>query len=161
MISMIAAHDLNNLIGKDNKLPWHIPEDLDFFKETTLNKKVVMGKNTFDSILSYLKKPLPKRESLVLTRNTDFKYEGVQVYNKIDDILKEFINSEEEIVIIGGEQIYKAFLPYVNKLYVTVVNSEFEGDSWFPEYKSYFSKKQSLKKGSTDKVSYEMFLFEK
>lgn len=158
---MITAHDLNRLIGKDNKLPWHIPEDLEFFKETTLNKKVVMGKNTFDSILSYLKKPLPKRESLVLTRNTDFKYEGVKVYNSIQEIIQTYQDTEDEIVVIGGEQIYRAFLPFTDKLFVTVVNSEFEGDSWFPEYEKHFSKKKSLKKGATDKVSYEMFLFEK
>ncbi len=133
MISLIWAEDRNHLIGKDNKMPWHYPEDLKYFKEETKNKKVVMGRKTFESILSYLKKPLPNRESIVLTRQT-LSFDGALVVNDYHDLVKKYKDSDEEVFIIGGKQIYELFLPHADRLYITHIDEEYEGDTHFPPY---------------------------
>ena len=126
MISMIAAMSKNRVIGKDNKLPWHIPEDLSWFKSQTINKTILMGRKTYES----LGKPLKNRNNLVLTKNINYSAaEGVKIYGDIDSVLKE----NKELFIIGGQQIYELFLPYANKIYLTVIESEIDGDSFFPQ----------------------------
>ena len=137
MISIIVAIGKNNLIGKGNDLPWYYPEDLKYFKSKTLNKTVLMGENTFYSIVNRINKPLPKRKSIVATLNNDFKYDGVEVIHDAIAFLKE--DHEEEIFIIGGMQIYKLALPYADRLYITHVNKDYEGDVFFPEinYENY------------------------
>lgn len=129
MLSIIVAFDKNQLIGNDNKMPWHYPEDLQYFKEVTSGRKVVMGSNTFHSIMGYLNKPLPNRESIVLTRKNHI-HDEVKVFNSIDELLKQ--NYEEEVFIIGGKTIYEQILPYVDRLYITHINNEFEGNVYFP-----------------------------
>ncbi|MDD3171845.1 MAG: dihydrofolate reductase [Bacilli bacterium] len=131
MISIIVAIGKNNLIGKGNDLPWHYPEDLKYFKEKTLNKTVLMGENTFYSIVNRLGKPLPNRRSIVATLTPDFKYPHVEVINDLIPFLKE--EHREEIFIIGGKQIYKLALPYADRLYITHVNKDYDGDVFFPE----------------------------
>ena len=131
MISIIVAIGKNNLIGKGNDLPWHYPEDLKYFKEKTLNKTVLMGENTFYSIVNRLGKPLPNRKSIVATLTPDFKYPHVEVINDLIPFLKE--EHREEIFIIGGKQIYKLALPYADRLYITHVNKGYDGDVFFPE----------------------------
>lgn len=133
MISLIVAHDLNHVIGLNNKMPWHYSEDLKHFKRTTLNKDVLVGRNTFESILGYLGKPLPNRTMHVLTRKNELPFHP-PVYKSIEEVLETFKNSDKELIVAGGEQIYKQLLPFANTLYITVINKKHEGDSFFPEY---------------------------
>lgn len=130
MINLIVAIGVNNVIGKDNELPWHYKEDLQYFKETTMNKTVLMGDNTFYSIVSPRGKLLPNRKMVVATLNPNFYYEGVEV---VHDLISYLKNTKEEIFIIGGSQIYKLSLPFVDRLYITHVKKEYEGNIYFPE----------------------------
>lgn len=129
MINLIVAIGVNNLIGKDNELPWHYKEDLQYFKKTTLNKTVLMGENTFYSIVGRSGKLLPNRKMVVATFNPDFKYEGVEVTHDLVKYLKE---TKDDVFVIGGAMIYKVALPIVDRLYITHVNKEYEGNVYFP-----------------------------
>lgn len=131
MVNLIVAIGKNNLIGKGNELPWHYKEDMLYFKETTMNKKVIMGELTFKSILSYINKPLPGRTSVIATL-TDYTYPEVEVTNDIVKYLKEF-PKEEEIFIIGGKIIYDLTLDLADRLYITHINKEYSGDVYFKE----------------------------
>lgn len=128
MLSLIVCMDANRVIGKDNELIWHLPEDLKYFRKTTSGHSVIMGRKTFESI----GRPLPKRTNYIITRDKNFSAEGCIVINNINDILNN--NTNEEIFIIGGAEIYKLFLPFADKLYITEIESEFEGDTFFPEF---------------------------
>ena len=130
MISIIVAIGKNNLIGKGNDLPWDYPEDLKYFRKVTSGKTVLMGENTFYSIVSRIGKPLPKRQNIVATLNKDFSYENVLVTYDLISFLKE--KHDEEIFVIGGKQIYQLALPYADRLYITHINKEHEGDVFFP-----------------------------
>lgn len=130
MISLIFAMDVNNLIGKDNDLPWYYPEDLKYFKKVTKGKPVLMGDNTFWSIHSRLGKPLPNRKNIVATLDKEFKYEGVEVTH---DLFDYFATTNEDIFVIGGLSIYKLSLPYADKLYITHINKSHEGNVYFPK----------------------------
>ncbi|MBT2759983.1 dihydrofolate reductase [Paenibacillus sp. ISL-20] len=128
--SLIVAYDQNRLIGSNNQLPWHIPADLQHFKLTTLNKTVVMGRKTFESI----GKSLSNRTNLILTSDKSYTAEGCTVLHSIDDILDYVAdNLPNETIVIGGSELYTQFLPYVNKMYVTEIDASFVGDSYFPE----------------------------
>lgn len=131
MFSIIAAVCDNNVIGGNNKLLWHISEDLKRFKEITTNHTIVMGRKTFESF----PKPLPNRHHVILTRDPHYKVDSdqVTVVNDIETIMKTYENRGSEIFIIGGGEIYNLFLPYSNKMYLTKVNGKFEGDTYFPE----------------------------
>ncbi len=126
MISMIAAIGKNNELGYKNNLLWNLPNDLKFFKQTTTSKKIVMGHNTFLSI----GRPLPNRENIVITRD---KFDNVTIMT-FDEVLDNYLNSEEEIFIIGGGKIYSLFLEYANKLYLTEVPLEAQADVYFPKF---------------------------
>lgn len=126
MIALIVALGPNNLIGKGNDLPWHYPEDLQYFKETTLHQTVLMGEATFYSIVSRLHKPLPNRKSIVATLDPTFHYDGVRVIHDLFSFLKN--PPKEDIYIIGGKQIYQLSLSYVDRMYITHVHKEYEGD---------------------------------
>jgi len=130
MISLIVAIAKNNVIGKNNDLPWHYPEDLKHFKETTSGKTVLMGYNTYQSILKRLGKPLPNRKSIVLT-SREIDEPGVIV---VRDIFK-FIHSlpDEDLFVIGGRQVFNLFLDLVDRLYITHIEKEYDGDIFFPE----------------------------
>ena len=132
MLSIIVAIANENVIGKDNKLIWHLPEDLKRFKEITTGHKIIMGRKTFES----LGRVLPNRKHIILCNDMemDIDNENVEV---LDDISKldKYINSEEECFVIGGATIYKLLMPYANKMYITKINESFEGDVWFPEIK--------------------------
>lgn len=130
MINLIVAIGKNNLIGIDNTLPWHYKEDLQYFKQTTLNKTVVMGENTFYSIVGRNNKLLPNRKMVVATFNKEFHYDGVEVVN---DLVTYLTSTNDDVFIIGGSQIYKASLKYVDRLYITHINKEYEGNVYFPE----------------------------
>ena len=128
ILSLIAAMDKNRLIGKDNNLPWHLPADLQHFKSVTMDKPILMGRKTYDSI----GRPLPGRQNIVITRN-DIKIEGVTVVNSIDEAISA-ANNAEEVMVIGGSSIYELVLPEVQRMYLSFVEGEFEGDAWFPEF---------------------------
>ncbi|MBU1020845.1 MAG: dihydrofolate reductase [Firmicutes bacterium] len=129
MVSIIVAIGKNNVIGKGNLLPWNYPEDLKYFKEKTLHKTVIMGENTFKSIISYLDKPLPKRKSVIATL-TDYQYQDVEVTKDIISYLKNY-PKDEEIFVIGGKIIYDITLDLADRLYITHINKEYEGDVFF------------------------------
>ena len=129
MLSIIVAKAKNNIIGKDNKLIWNLPEDLKRFKELTTGHTIIMGRKTFES----LGRVLPNRKHLVFSQNPDFKVndENVEVVHSMLQI-QEYIESEEESFVIGGAMIYNLLMPHVTKMYVTQINQEFEGDAFFP-----------------------------
>lgn len=134
-ISIIAAVAKNKVIGKDNDLIWHLPKDMAFFKETTQNHWVIMGRKNFESI-PHKFRPLPNRTNVVVTRQKDYKAEDCIVVNSIQEALdlaqKE---QQEEVFIIGGGQIYSQALEenLVNKMYITHIDKPHEGDAFFPE----------------------------
>lgn len=130
MISLMVAHDPNRVIGKDNQLPWHIPEDLAYFKKHTVGKGMVMGRNTYESI----GRPLPKRRNIVVTRNPSYKIEGADVVRSLEQAVKIAEEVHEEVMVIGGEQIFRTVLPIADRLYITLIKKPFEGDTFFPEY---------------------------
>jgi dihydrofolate reductase len=122
----------NNIIGNKNNLPWHLPEDLKHFKELTLGKTVVMGRKTYESIVARLKKPLPGRKNVVITRQKDFQVpDGVLVFSSLDEVAREL--SSEDLYIIGGAEIFKLALPLSQKMYLTRVYGTYQGDAYFPE----------------------------
>ena len=126
MITLIAACSKNRVIGKDGKLPWSLSEDLKRFKAMTLGNKILMGRKTFESIGS---KPLPKRTNIVLKRDKDFKSDGVLVYNNIEEVLPIF----KDIIVVGGSEIYKRFIKLADQIELTLIEKDFEGDSFFPD----------------------------
>ena len=129
-ISCIVAIAKNNVIGKDNDIPWYLPADLKYFKKTTINHHIIMGRNCYESI----GKPLPKRTNIVLTRNPFFIVSNCVITNSVEAALKiAEENGEEEAFIIGGAQIYEQSMEYWDKLYLTEVDLEVEGDVFFPE----------------------------
>ncbi|WHY32774.1 dihydrofolate reductase [Cytobacillus firmus] len=129
MISLMWAMDENRVIGRDNKLPWHLPEDLKFFKRTTMGHPIAMGRKTWDSI----GRPLPGRENIVITRNNSFSCDGCTVVHTVEELLNYSGDREDEIFVIGGAEIFKAILPAADRLYLTMIYDEFEGDTYFPE----------------------------
>jgi len=135
MFSIIVAIGKNSEIGKGNKLLWHIPEDLKNFKEITTGKTVIMGRKTFESI----GRPLPNRKNIVLSKNGDkesFEQKGIELYQNLENLIADYKNSEEEIFIIGGEQIYREFMQkgLVRRLYISYIEfSDSEADAYFPE----------------------------
>ena len=134
-ISMIWAMSTNRVIGRDNSLPWRLPRDMKHFMTTTLGKPVVMGRKTLES----MKSPLPGRTNIVLTTNTDYKREGVKVVHTLEDALAQAqaqceIDGQDELMIIGGADIYALGLPIATRLYITHVHAELEGDVFFPEF---------------------------
>ena len=132
MISIIAAVAKNGVIGKSNELPWYIPEDLKHFKKLTLDKTVLMGKNTFESILKRLGKPLPNRKNVVVSKNPAFNAQGAEVYNSIEEALNA-VKKDGEIMVCGGAQIFNQLIGRADKLYITEVHNEIDGDVFFPE----------------------------
>ena len=129
MLAALWAEDLQGVIGKDQTLPWHLPNDLKYFKEMTIGKTIVMGRTTFEGMGS---RPLPNRQTIVLTRNPDYQAEGVTVMHRVDDVLAYAKTKEEPTMIIGGAVVYQDFLPYYDLLYRTVIEENFSGDTYFP-----------------------------
>jgi len=138
IISLIAARTQNNVIGKNNDLPWHLPDDMKYFMETTKGHHVIMGRKNYDSIPARFK-PLPNRTNIVVTRQADFHAPGCIVVNNLDKALEiARANGERETFIIGGAEIYNLGFSLAHKLYLTEINTMLEGDTHFPD----FDKKQ-------------------
>lgn len=131
MISIIVAIGNNNVIGNKNSLPWHLPADLEYFKKMTLGKTIVMGLKTFESVGG---KPLPGRKTIILNNDDSYKApEGCEVAKSIKELLK-MIEDEKELMIAGGSSVYKQFLPLADKLYITFIHDDFDGDTFFPNF---------------------------
>lgn len=134
-LSLIVAASQNNVIGRDNQLPWHLPEDLSYFKSVTMGKPLLMGRKTFESIGS----PLPGRTNIVITRDPTWSHEGVEVASNLDSALAlaKSASSEsdyDEVMVIGGEQIYRLCLPFAQRLYLTHIDAHVDGDAFFPDF---------------------------
>lgn len=147
MLSIVVAKAKNNIIGKDNKLIWHLPADLKHFKELTTGHTIIMGRKTFES----LGRPLPNRKHIIFSQNPDLKlnYENVEVVHSLLQI-QELIEGKEEAFVIGGAMIYNFLMPYVKKMYVTEIEKEFEGDTFFPKIDEKTWKETSREKGIQD-----------
>lgn len=127
-ISLIAAVAKNRIIGKDNQMPWHLPADFAWFRQHTLGKSILMGRKTYESI----GRPLPHRRNIVLTRDTNWRAEGVEVVHDLETVWSE-LSKREEVMVIGGGSIYAACLPFAERIYLTMIDAEIEGDTQFPE----------------------------
>ena len=141
-VSIVVAMSAHNRgIGKNDKLLWHIPDDLRHFKRLTLGHPVIMGRKTFDSIVEYLGSSLPDRTNIVISRNKNYHPEGAVTYHSLNEALEKASKLDpEEIFIGGGAQLYEQTLPCADKLYLTLVDATPEADTFFPDY-SVFSKK--------------------
>lgn len=129
MISLIVAASTNNAIGKNNQLPWHLPNDLKFFKNTTWAMPVIMGRKTFEAV----NKTLPGRFNIVITRQADWRAEGVIAATDLEDALKKGEETNcNEVFIIGGGEIYKQGFEIADKIYLTRVHATLDGDTFFP-----------------------------
>ena len=127
--SIVVAMDDNRLIGNKNQLPWHLPADLAYFKKLTTGKSILMGRKTYDSI----GRPLPNRRNIVMTRNSEISIPGCEVVSSLDEAF-ELTKGEEEVMVIGGASLCDQLLPEINRLYITKIVVEFEGDFFFPIY---------------------------
>jgi dihydrofolate reductase len=127
LISIVVAMDENGCIGYQNRLPWHIPEELKYFKSLTLEKSVIMGRKTFVSI----GKPLPNRQNIVLSTNKNFKADNINIVHSPDEALK--MATSDEIMIIGGLEVFNLFLPKANKLYISTIDGQYACDTYFPK----------------------------
>lgn len=161
MLSIIVAIAENNVIGKDNQLIWHLPEDLKRFKRLTTGHTIIMGRKTFES----LGRVLPNRKHVVLCNDMklDIDNENVEVLPDIS-MLKKYMDDEEEHFVLGGATIYRLLMPYASKMYVTLIHQEFEGDVYFPEIKEEEWKVVSREKGLRDEnnpFDYEYINFER
>ncbi len=130
-MNLIVAMTRKRVIGKDNQLIWHIPEDLKNFKQLTIDNTVIMGRKTYQSILNMLGKPLPDRNNIVLSRSASF--DGVSICNCLEDAVSMGKDFGKEIIFIGGESIYDMSIPYINTMYISWVKKEYKGDAFFPD----------------------------
>jgi dihydrofolate reductase len=168
MFSIISAKAKNNVIGRNNEMPWHISEDLKYFKEKTLGHKIILGRKNFES----LGKPLRNRDNIILTRDKKYKVEGAKIYNDVDQLEKDLSfdsdsaqddTEKEEIFIVGGAEIYKLFLEkdLVDRMYITQLDQEVEGDVFFPEFDETKWKKVDGKRSTNGEYEYEFQVWEK
>lgn len=128
LLSLVCAMDKNRLIGNNNELPWHLPADLALFKQTTLGKPIIMGRKTFDSI----GKALPGRQNIVITSNQSWDADGCDIANSIDQAI-DLAGDCVEVMLIGGASLYQQTIQQAANLYLTLIEGEFSGDTWFPE----------------------------
>jgi dihydrofolate reductase len=134
-LALIWAMSQNRVIGRNNALPWYLPEDLKYFKQITMGKPIIMGRKTWESI----GRPLPGRTNIVITRDPSFAAEGVKVVHSLDEAIRMaekicLINGSDEAVVMGGAEIYALALPRADRLYMTQVHAEVHGDAFFPEF---------------------------
>ena len=157
--SLIVAMADNNVIGKDNQMPWHLPEDLKYFKRVTMAKPVIMGRKTFES----LGKPLPNRTSIIITRNKNYKVEGCIVVHSLKEAI-EAAKVDENPYILGGAEIYKQALDIADKLDLTIVHQTFDADAFFPKIDLNIWKevaREDFKADEKNKYDYSFVSYEK
>lgn len=159
MITIIAAIAKNNALGMNNKLIWHLPEDLKRFKRVTTGHHVIMGRKTFES----LGKPLPNRTTIIITRNKNYKASNCLVVNSLDEAL-ENAKQDKNPYILGGAEIYKLAMPIADKLDLTIVHHEFEADAFFPVIDTSIWKeisRENFKADEANKYDYSFVTYEK
>ena len=159
IISLIAAMDENGVIGYKNKLPWNLPSELNYFRETTKGKPVIMGRKTHESI----GRPMPERLNIIITRDKNYRTNNCIVVNSREDAIKAAKGSKE-IMVIGGAEIYKLFLPIADRLYLTKVHGKFKGDTYFPEFNEnewIKVKEKFVEKDDENKYSYTIMVLER
>ncbi|WP_054636162.1 dihydrofolate reductase [Thalassobacillus sp. C254] len=145
MISFVVAMDKQGVIGKDNKLPWYLPADLKHFKETTIDSPIVMGRKTFESI----GKPLPKRTNVILTKDENYTAEGCEIIHSPEDV-HNYGDDHGEVFVIGGAKVFEELFPEAEKLYLTIIDEKFDGDTYFPEWNEEEWKLIEEKEGTVD-----------
>ncbi|OEE70956.1 diacylglycerol kinase [Enterovibrio norvegicus FF-33] len=150
-VSMIAAMAKGRVIGKDNTMPWHLPADFGWFKRNTLGKPVIMGRKTYESI----GRPLPGRRNIVISRNSTWSAEGVEAVSSIDQAFA-LVDGVDEAVIIGGGAIYTACLPLADRLYLTFIDADIDGDTCFPDWGNGWQTNHSETYMADDKNRYNM-----
>lgn len=161
MISILVAMDKNRAIGVNNELPWHLPADLQYFKRITMGHPIIMGRKTYISI----GRVLPGRENIVLSRNPNYSIPGCTMIYSVDDIKK--LNAErknEELFVIGGAELFRQVLDFTDRLYITRIEEEFEGDTYFPEIDYSQWKLISQEPGVKDEknpYNYSFFVYER
>ena len=158
-LSIVVAMDDNRLIGKDNKLPWHLPADLAYFKKITIGKSILMGRKTYDSI----GRPLPNRRNIVITRNTNIVIPGCEVVSNIEQALL-ITKDEPEVMVIGGASLCEQLLPDVSRLYITKIEGSFDGDVYFPDYDKadwHEVSRESHQSDSINKYEYQFIVLER
>lgn len=160
-MNLIAAVSNNWGIGKDGDLLFHIKEDMKFFKETTINNVVVMGRKTLESFPNG--NPLKDRVNIVLTRNAEFKKDGTVTVNSVDELLEEIKKYDEEVFVIGGGEVYSLLLPYCDKAYITKVNADKEADTFLPNLDSdpAWSVKSESEVFDNGRVTYQFVTYER
>jgi len=158
MISMIAAMAKNRVIGKDNQMPWYLPADFSWFKRCTMGKPIIMGRKTFESI----GRPLPGRQNIIISRQ-QLSIEGVDVVSSIEKALSVAAKNHQEVMIIGGGSLYSSCLPMANKLYITQIDEEIEGDTYFPYIDDSWSEtyREYYKKDNNNHYSMDFIILEK
>jgi dihydrofolate reductase len=134
VLALIAATARGSVIGIDNRMPWHLPEDMKFFRDTTRGKPVIMGRRTWESLPDSVR-PLPGRTNIVLSRNPTFEAKGATVASSFNEALQVAIQTREQIAfVIGGAELYRQALPQADKLLLTEIEGSFEGDAYFPQF---------------------------
>ena len=155
--SIIAAIGKNNELGKDNNLIWHLPNDLKFFRSITTGKTIIMGRRTFES----LPKMLPNRHHIVISSGNNFPDE-VEVFNSLEELLDKYQNVEDELFVIGGGSIYKLFLDYSNKLYLTEIDAECkDANVYFPIFNKDNWNREEIKENEDNGITYKHILYTK
>lgn len=155
IVLIAAIAEKNRVIGKDGKLPWYISQDLKRFKRLSIGHPVVMGRKTFESILQRLGKPLPERRNIVLTSNRSFHYPEVETFGSIEAAL-EALSDEPMVFIIGGESVYEKTFRLADRLELTIVEGDYEGDAFFPAYQHLIGERFQL----VDKEERKGYFFE-
>ena len=160
MISFIVAMDQNGAIGKDNQLPWHLPEDLKFFKRVTMGHPIAMGRKTHESI----GRVLPGRENIVITRQPNYQSEGCTVYSSIDEFVMNSRKQDNEFFVIGGAEIFRETFPFADRLYITYIDENFAADTFFPPFNQEDWVLTSVEKGIKNEKNpydYEFRIYER
>ncbi|MEQ9466433.1 MAG: dihydrofolate reductase [Ekhidna sp.] len=164
IISMIAAMGRNRVIGKDNDIPWHLPDDFKYFKQTTKGHHVIMGRKNWESLPASFQ-PLPGRPNIIITRQSDYQANGGRVVASLDEALEiARSTSEPEAFIIGGGEIYRMGLGYADRIYLTEINHDFEGQVTFPEFDQSVWKEVSREHHPADerhKYSFDFVVYSK
>jgi dihydrofolate reductase len=158
MLSAVVAMSENRVIGKDNKLPWHMPADLAHFKKITLGKPIIMGRKTYESI----GRPLPGRRNLILTRDKSWVMAGCEVFHSVDAVLAALEGHDASV--IGGAEIFSAFMPSIEKLYLTVIHFQCEGDAFLPALdlqKWQITSKETHAADAANPYAYTFFAYQK
>lgn len=160
MISFVVAMDRNGVIGYNQRLPWHLPADLQYFKKLTTGHPVIMGRKTFESI----GKPLPGRRNIVMTHQVGFNREGVEVYHSADELLDSRTCYGRECFIIGGARIFDTFAAFADRMYITLIDAEFEGDTYYTAFHADEWKLVSRTEGQVDRKNiypHTFFVYER